>query len=138
MEFEIEQDVAVSGTYHINNEEGLVTIKSAPQVQLDSCCSVGKQILADPAFDPKLPQLIDLRGSHNHMSYDEELTFRDFVLQQYRPQVSSSIAIVVDDNMDSKVLARLYHLSSRMDKTELFDHYHQALKWLMRNEFASE
>ena len=130
-------DVAVSGTYHINNEEGLVTIKSPADVQLHHTCDMAKRVLSDPAFDPELPQLVDLRGSHSTMTPAEEVQLSDFVLSEYRPRVESSIAIVVDDNMDSQVMARLYHLSSRMDKTELFDEYHQALKWLMRREFAA-
>ena len=126
----------VSGTYHINADDGLVTIKSADMVSLNQCCTVARQVLADPCFDPDLPQLVDLRGSHNGMSFTEELEFRDFVLDEYLPNVRSSIAIVIDDQMDEKVLARLYHLSSRTEKTELFDQYNQALKWLMRKEFA--
>ena len=125
------------GTYHINNNEGLVTIKSPSSVHLDNTCDMAMRMLADPEFDPRLPQLVDLRGCRSSMNHSEEAQFRDFVLLQYRPRVSSSIAIVVDDDMDSKVLARLYHLSSQMEKTELFDQYQHALKWLMRNEFAN-
>ena len=125
------------GTYHINSNEGLVTIKSPSTLKLDNTCDMAMRMLDDPEFDPDLPQLVDLRGCHSSMTYTDELKFRDFILWEYRPRVASSIAIVVDDEMDSKVLARLYHLSSRMDKTELFDQYQQALKWLMRNEFAN-
>lgn len=126
----------VSGTYHISADDGLVTIKSAQQVSLIQSCHVARQVLADPAYDPELPQLIDLRGSHSGMTFSEELEFRDFVLSEYLPRVRSSIAVVIDDRMDEQVLARLYHLSSRTEKTELFDQYNQALKWLMRKEFA--
>ena len=42
----------------------------------------------------------------------------------------------VDGSLDQRSLASLYHLSCSRDKTEVFDHYEQALKWLMRAEFV--
>ena len=42
------------------------------------------------------------------------------------------------DHLDQMSVASLYHLSCNMPKTELFDQYEQALKWLMKNEFVGE
>jgi hypothetical protein len=50
--------------------------------------------------------------------------------------VQASIAVIIDDSLDADTLAGLYHLSCATSITELFDHYDQAIKWLMRREFA--
>ena len=47
--------------YHMNLEDGLVTITSAQAVEASQLHALGEQILADPGFDPYLPQLVDLR-----------------------------------------------------------------------------
>ena len=127
----------MSASYHINNSEGLITITGTAQVRLSGAYEVAQQLFEDPAYDPNLPQLIDLRQSSLDIDKSTEEKFRDFILHGYRPLVNSSIAIVVDEKIERQTLARWYHLSSRMDKTELFDQYHQALKWLMHHEFAN-
>ncbi len=122
--------------YHINHEEGLVTITGSTDVEISEACKLGSQLLDDPSFDADLPQLVDLRGLTLSRNQQTSARFRKFVLETYRPRVSSSIAIVIDDSLDQLSLAGLYHMSCSMDKTELFDQYDQALKWLMRREFA--
>lgn len=122
--------------YHMNLEDGLVTIKGEAQLSLASLVDLGEQVLADPGFDPYLPQLVDLRGMEVARDKAAAEALRHFTLSIYRPRVHSSIAIVVDGSLNEAELAGLYHLSCAMDKTELFDHYDQALKWLMRREFA--
>jgi hypothetical protein len=120
----------------MNLEDGLVTIKGEAQLSLASLVDLGEQVLADPGFDPYLPQLVDLRGMEVARDKAAAEALRHFTLSIYRPRVHSSIAIVVDGSLNEAELAGLYHLSCAMDKTELFDHYDQALKWLMRREFA--
>ena len=122
--------------YHINLEDGLTTISANAADAEDKLLALGQQIIADPEFDPKLPQLVDLRGLQMSAERTSTNALRDFTLTTYRPSVQASIAIVVNESLDEKSLAGLYHLSCAMDKTELFDHYDQALKWLMRREFA--
>ena len=123
--------------YHINSEEGLVTINGSENVRFDEAKQVGEALLNDPHFDAQLPQLVDLRGLiYEPDSIQDPKSFRHFAVDIYRQRVSSSIAIVVNESLDSLALAGLYHMSCSMTKTELFDQYDQALKWLMRKEFA--
>ncbi|NOX50301.1 MAG: hypothetical protein GXP16_07160 [Gammaproteobacteria bacterium] len=123
--------------FHINKEEGLVTITGNQLVPLYEAVSMGKALMADQNFEPTLPNLVDLRGLEISRSRDETLAFRRFILESYMPLINTSIAIVIDDSLDKSSLAGLYHLSCRMERTELFDHYEQALKWLMRREFQT-
>ena len=122
--------------YFINHEEGLVTITSNEAMKLFEAEDVGRTLLKDPSFDPYLPHLVDLRGLTLNRSKKESQSFREFVLNAYRPRVESSIAIVVDGSLDQHSLAGLYHISCSMEQTEVFDDYENALKWLMRREFA--
>jgi hypothetical protein len=128
--------------YHINLEDGLVTISAEAELDLAQLHTLGQQVLADPAFDPYLPQLVDLRGLnilHEQDSLHGQQTAeasRNFALSSYRPRVQSSVAVIIDESLDADSIASLFHLSCSMDKTELFDHYDQAIKWLMRREFA--
>ncbi|MEM7294076.1 MAG: hypothetical protein AAF420_11885, partial [Pseudomonadota bacterium] len=66
----------------------------------------------------------------------ERLKFRNFVIDRYRPALHASLAVVVDDSLSTAALADLYLLVCNLPDTELFDQYDQALKWLMRKEFA--
>ena len=122
--------------YHLNQDDGLVTITGSGEVSLSEAIGVGRELLADPVFDPDLPHLIDLRGMEVEQTRDDPNDFREFVLQSYRPMVDASIAIVIDHSLDQASVASLFHLSCAMEQTELFDHYDQALKWLMRREFV--
>ncbi len=122
--------------YHINQDDGLVTITGNKNVEIAEAFDLGEALLQDPSFDEQLPHLVDLRGLRLTPNPHSAAAFRTFVLETYRPQVKSSIAIVVDDSLDRLSLAGLYHMSCSMDKTEVFDQYDQALKWLMRREFA--
>ena len=83
------------------------------------------------------PVFRDLRGLEVAASTQETHELRDFVLQDYRPSVQASVAVVIDHTLDQHSVAGLYHLSCAMDQTELFDHYDHALRWLMRREFAA-
>ncbi len=123
--------------YHINNDDGLVSITGKTEVDLDDACDLGHTILNDPDFDPTLPQLVDLRGLALTRTNASTKAFEVFVLSRYRPAVQASMAVVVDDSLDQLSLAGLYHLCSNMAKTELFDNYEQAIKWLMRREFKA-
>ena len=122
--------------YHLNLDEGIVTITASEDVPLADVKCVGRQMLADPQFDADLPHLVDLRGLQIAPSAKDSACFRNFILKEYRPNFSSSVAVVIDHTLDQQSLAGLYHLTCAMAKTELFDQYTQALKWLMRREFA--
>lgn len=122
--------------YHLNLDEGLITVSITEEVPLEEAAAFTRQMLADPRYDPLLPQLIDVRGLTVTRTPRDSADFKDFVLREYRPRAHASIAIVVDDSLDQRSLASLYHLSCSRDKTEVFDHYERALKWLMRAEFV--
>ena len=122
--------------YHLNQEEGLVTITGTDKVSISEAIALGRKLLADPVFDSRLPHLIDLRGMEIDRSKEDSSEFRDFVLMSYRPMVAASIAVVIDHSLDQGSVASLYHLSCAMEQTEMFDRYDQALKWLMRREFV--
>jgi len=122
--------------YHVSLEDGLVTVTGADQLDPQQLVALGKQILADPSFHPKLPHLVDLRGLLMTLDPESDQSMKTFFLKSYRSQVRSSIAIVVDDSLDTSIMASLFHVTCAMEKTELFDQYDQALKWLMRREFA--
>lgn len=122
--------------YHLNLDEGLITVSVTEEVPLEEVATFARQMLADPRYDPLLPQLFDLRGLTVTRTPPASADLRDFVLSEFRPKAHASIAIVVDGSLDQRSLASLYHLSCSRDKTEVFDHYEQALKWLMRAEFV--
>jgi hypothetical protein len=123
--------------YHINLEEELVTVTGSLQVTLPDAVELGTRLLNDPEFSSALPHLVDLRGLEMRRSTEESAQFKAFVLNQYRKSVKGLVAVVVDESLDGKALAALYHLMSRVRGGELFDNYEHALRWLMRNEFAA-
>ena len=122
--------------YHINPDEGLITVTAPTGLTLPDALSLGQTLLADPQFDNTLPQLIDLRELAFEPDHDAAKRMHDFMLNEYRPAVAASMAVVVDDGMDRAALAALYLLVCRLGRTELFDNYELALRWLMRIEFA--
>ncbi|MEQ8692586.1 MAG: hypothetical protein RIC89_17350 [Pseudomonadales bacterium] len=122
--------------YHINPNEGLVTITGSAEVSLAEAISTGRSLLVDQAYDPDLPHLIDLRDLRVDMSTQNPEVFRDFVLHEYRHRVTGLVAVVVNDSLQRRALAALYLLTSQVAQSELFDDYNLALRWLMRHEFA--
>jgi hypothetical protein len=123
--------------YHVNPDDGLLTITIADVMDVPQLVAFGQQLLADPEFDAELPHLVDLRGLLITPDSQDGQAIRDFVLESYCNRVHSSIAIVIDDSLAPTAIAGLFHVTCAMKNTELFDHYEQALKWLMRREFAS-
>lgn len=124
--------------YHLNLDDGLITVSGTEARNFNELLSVAQDLLADPQFDPNLPQLVDLRGMHVRQDEQSSASLRHFTVKSYRPQVHSSVAIVVDDSITGELLASIYHLICTLEQTELFDHYDQALKWLMRREFVAK
>ena len=123
--------------YHMNLDDGLITVDGSDATNFNDLLSVGQDLLADPQFDPNLPQLVDLRGMQVARDSQSSASLRHFAVKAYRPRIHSSVAVVVDDSIASEMLASIYHLICTLEQTELFDHYEQALKWLMWREFAS-
>jgi hypothetical protein len=123
--------------YDINREDGLVTITGTEAVEIEQACELGRRMLRDAHFDPKLPHLVDLRGLVVDRDASQSRAFKAFVLDEYAPKINASVAVVISETLDDQSCAALYHLTCSMDRTELFDHYDQALKWLMRREFVT-
>jgi len=123
--------------YHINHEQGLVTLGGSNTVDIDDARDLGRAVLQDAKMDPKLPHLIDLRGLSVTRTTAQARAFREFAIGEYAPKVQGSIAVVIDEALDEQSCAALYHMICSIDRAELFDHYDQALKWLMRREFLA-
>lgn len=126
-----------SSGYYINQDDGLITIHGTADATFQDAIEVGRKLLGDEQFDPTLPHLVDFRGLDFALQTQDAAEFASFALNHYRPQVAASVAIVVDDSLGRKEIAALYHLVCAMDRTELFDDYELALKWIMRLEFAN-
>ena len=122
--------------YHINADDGLVTIQGSAYVGLMDAIELGRKLITDQQFDPKLPHLLDLRGLLFDPQSRDKPQFRDFVLHEYQPRVEGLVAVVINDSLDRLSTAALFHLTTRVRQCEIFDNYAQALRWLMRNQFA--
>ena len=48
--------------YHIDHDEGLVTLRAEGSLSLAELVRTGHSLLADERYDPVLPQLLDFRG----------------------------------------------------------------------------
>ena len=123
--------------YHINTEEGLVTMTGSGLVAPEEALSVLSDLQNQPTFDAALPHLIDLReltvGQHDPVELKK---LERFLLTSYRPSVAASVAVVVDGALDRFSLAAIFHLVCRAPQTELFDYFDHALRWLIKHEFA--
>ena len=64
--------------------------------------------------------------------------FSDFVTHRYGPSTNASVAVVVDPDLNAELCAGIYRLSCTLNHSELFEDYDQALKWLMKREFAKQ
>ena len=128
----------MSANYHIDENAGLIAVRIEGQVNLVDMLEQCKGLLADPQFDPQLPQLIDLRGMQLELEGSAARPFSSFFTRLYGPSIDASIAIVVDPNLNDELCARIDRLSCALDHTEVFDCYSQALKWLMKREFANK
>lgn len=123
--------------YHLDLENGLVTVGGTGAWACKELLSVGRALVADPRFNPELPHLVDLRGMVIDPTSQSSAALRVFTVKTYRPGVRSSVAIVAGDGFDGELMANLYHLVYSLHDIELFDRYENALKWLMRREFSS-
>ncbi|NKC00585.1 MAG: hypothetical protein GKR90_19125 [Pseudomonadales bacterium] len=123
--------------FHINQDDGLITVSGSEDVDAIEATSTFRSVLEHPEFDPGLPQLIDLRGlSSNAPAAHDFLTLERFLLSTYRPKIEASIAVLVDDELDRFRMAAIFHLTCQLPRTELFDYFDHAIRWLIRNEFV--
>jgi hypothetical protein len=123
--------------YHISIDDGLITVTGSGHVSVLQAIALGQALLADTEFDGRVPQLVDLRGLVLPQALRETEQFREFVLGHFQPAVSASVAVVVDDSLDTRSTAALYHLICSLHQAELFDRYEHALRWLLQHEFRA-
>jgi hypothetical protein len=126
--------------YHIDGEDGLITVRGEAPLDPDELLATGRRLMADTRYDPALPQLIDLRG----VPLDGWRTaspalheLGDFVRGEYRDSVRSTVAVVIDAGLDSHTVAACYRVTCVVSTAELFDDYRQALGWLLRRTFGA-
>jgi hypothetical protein len=124
--------------YHINPDEGLITVQGAGDVSVPEITRLGESLLSDDGFDPELPQLLDFRGLRPVEDADgAAVTYlQTFIQERYRGQVRADVAVVIDDHLESRHCADIYLLTCAIHDAELFADYDQALRWLMRRAFA--
>jgi hypothetical protein len=124
--------------FHINQDEGIITISGSEEIDAVEATSTFRSLLEHPEFSPSLPQLIDLRGlASGARAAPDFSTLERFLLSTYRPRVAASIAVLVDDKLDRFSVAAIFHLTCQLPQTELFDHFDDAIRWLIRREFVT-
>ena len=123
--------------YHINHEDEFVAIKFDGEIDLVDAYELCQALLADPNFDPKLPQLADVRDVRLKLTSGAMKPFLRYVTTRYRPSVEAPIAIVLDGAMDDDFCAGVFRFACNLPDTEVFDDYALAIKWLLGNGWAS-
>jgi hypothetical protein len=124
-------------TYHINPDEGLITVQIDGNVDLVDVFETARDLHDDPAYDPELPLLTDLRGMRITLHEAALKPFNRFIISHFGRPRSASIAVVVDQEMDKEQCAAVYWLNCAVSASEMFEDYDLALKWLIRKEFAA-
>ena len=124
-------------TYHINPDEGLITVQIDGDVDLVDVFETARDLRDDTAYEPTLPLLADLRGMRVKLNAAALKPFNRFIISHFGRPRSTSIAVVVDEDMDKELCAAVYWLNCSINAAEMFDDYDLALKWLIRKEFAA-
>lgn len=127
--------------YHINTDDGLITVQGAGDVAVHQIARLGEALLRDRRYDPHLPQLLDFRGLRpvdveTAVSEQEVADLWAFIQDHYRGRAAGNVAVVIDDHLESRHCADIFLLTCAIQDAELFADYDQALKWLMRRAFA--
>lgn len=123
--------------YHIGAEEGLITVQGKGRISPADLARLGQALLTDADYEPRLPQLLDFRGLRPAADGTLDV-LQAFVSGLYRQRVEASVAVVIDDHLESRHCADIFLLTCAVDNAELFCDYDQALKWLMRHAFAPQ
>lgn len=123
--------------YHINHEDEFVSIQFSGSTNLVDAYELCQTLLADPKFDPRLPQLADVRDVHLELTSGAMKPFVRYVTTRYRPRVDARIAIVLDGAMDDAFCAGVFRFACNLPDTEVFDDYALAIKWLLGNAWVT-
>lgn len=123
--------------YHIASDDGLISIRIGNEIDLVDLYELAKALLGSDDYDPELPLVMDLRGMRLDLVREAIEPFSRFAIEHFRNR-PASIAVVIDHEMNRELVAGIYWLACAVGGTEVFDDYDQALKWLIRREFAHE
>ena len=74
--------------YHINHEDEFVAIQLEGDVDLVEVYELCQSLLSDPAFNPQLPQLADVRNVNLKVTPGAIRPFLNYVTTKYRPRVA--------------------------------------------------
>ncbi len=127
----------MAAQYHINHDDEFVALRLDGEVDLVDVYELCQSLLADPRFDPKLPQLADLRSVQLNLKRGAMRPFLRYVTAKYRPLVGAPIAVVFDGSKDDEFCAGVYQFACKLSNTEVFDDYALAIKWLLRTSWAT-
>lgn len=122
--------------YHINREDEFIALRFEGEVDLVDVYELCQALIADPDFDPKLPQLADVREIELKLSPGAMRPFLNYVTTKYRPCVAARIAVVLDGSMDDAFCAGVFQFVCTLSDTEVFDDYALAIKWLLRDNWS--
>ena len=126
----------MSINYHISSENGLISLLADPEVTLAELHDCGKRLMADQAFEPDLPQLIDLRAANIERLCTTDQQLAQTMVETYNGSVPGNVAVLIDAASAGEPLADLYRTICTFENAELFDNYEHALRWLVRKAFA--
>lgn len=122
--------------YHISADQGLITVQGQGEVTLSELTRLGQSLLSDEDYDATLAQLLDFRGLRPVIEGHLD-DLQAFVRGPYRDGVTASVAVVIDEHLEGCHGADIFLLTCAIAGAELFSNYDQALKWLMRQAFAT-
>ena len=124
--------------YHINSDDGLISIRVQGSPAARELLDAAHGILSDDDYSAWLPQLLDLREWEPEPAGSSGMNeVSRYLLTDYCPHVHASIAVLISDQLDRELCADMYRLSSATGKSELFEDYDQAMRWLIKREFAN-
>jgi hypothetical protein len=123
--------------YHINKDEGLITVQIQEQVDLVEVFETARDLHDHADYDPALPLLVDLRSMRLALEGAALKPFNRYIIGHFGKTRSASIAVVVDHEMNRDLCAAIYWLNCAVTGCEMFEDYDMALKWLIRRDFAT-
>ena len=131
----VRQGFRVPARYHINREDEFIALLLEGDVDLVDVYELCQSLLADPAFDPQLPQLADVRKVRLKLTPGAMRPFLGYVTTRYRPRVDAPIAVILDGTMDDAFCAGVFRFVCKVQDTEVFDDYALAIKWLLSSRW---
>ncbi len=122
--------------HHIADDASITTVQVSGSVVPDELQAGVEALIADPGYDPALPLLVDLRGMEIELDCRALEPFNGFVIEHLGLSRAASMAVVIDNDLESELCAAIYWLSCAVYGTELFEDYDLAIKWLFRRDLA--